>query len=450
MNVRIFFVKNAREYFYNSKEILKALGLENFETIKNFQIPDAIYQKAVESQFVLYNPEFKELYENELYGETEIDGLKIDFNFGLRLDVPEGNWHVRISDFDSETIFFDEDISNTRLISSEGYYIHWHIEVFHDGVLTFEHVFDPSGQEVLIYSRTIAIGDTLSFLPYVDEFRRVHNCKVKIFLPAGYLSEIVKHLYPEIEQVQEVSQNYYATYYIAYIIHQLVSFPTDLRTISLEKFCGMLLGLKTVPRLPNFTPTKKRKIKSPYVCIAVQASHAFKGWHWPGGWDIVVDHLKKLGYRVLCIDAKKTQTDRLIGGKGSLTSTKPEKAEDFTGKIPLMDRANMLYYADFFIGIGSGLSWLANSVGCPVVLISGFSQDWAEFYTPYRVSNRFVCNGCFNDVHAPRISLKTCYLYSGTPRELECQKKISPRQVIQAIDQLIKDKNLSVRRKVKS
>ncbi len=112
------------------------------------------------------------------------------------------------------------------------------------------------------------------------------------------------------------------------------------------------------------------------------------------------------------------------------------------GDIPIIDRANMLYYADFFIGLGSGLSWLANAVGCPVIMIAGFSIDFHEFFTPYRVANRFVCNGCYNDIRATFLNNKTCQQYSGTDRELECQKKISPHQVIQAIDNLIADKNL--------
>ncbi|MBQ3727191.1 MAG: hypothetical protein II902_09010, partial [Selenomonadaceae bacterium] len=66
---------------------------------------------------------------------------------------------------------------------------------------------------------------------------------------------------------------------------------------------------------------------------------------------------------------------------------------------------------------------------------------WSEFYTPYRVANRLVCNGCFND---RRISylMKKCPYHEGTPRELECQKKISPRMVINAIERLIVDRKL--------
>ena len=100
----------------------------------------------------------------------------------------------------------------------------------------------------------------------------------------------------------------------------------------------------------------------------------------------------------------------------------------------------MLYHAEFFIGLGSGLSWLAYAVNCPVVMICGFSQDWCEFYTPYRVANRKVCNGCFNDYRVRYLDNEACPYHKNTPRALECQKKISPRMVLNAIERLILDK----------
>lgn len=102
----------------------------------------------------------------------------------------------------------------------------------------------------------------------------------------------------------------------------------------------------------------------------------------------------------------------------------------------------MLYHAEFFIGLSSGLAWLADAVNCPVVMISGFTHDWHEFYTPYRVANRLVCNGCYSDIRV-RAFDNFCPYQKGTTRELECQKKISPRQVINAIERLILDRNLT-------
>jgi len=374
----------------------------------------------------------KEVHHGEIFGDTGIDGLKMDFNFGLRLDVPEGDWHIKISDYESGHIFFEHDVSDMRLIASEGYYIHWQIEVSKDGEKVFEHTFDPAGQDVLVAFLTGTMGDTLAILPYVEEFKRRYNCNMKVYLPQ-YMNEVVKNFFPHLELVNKITYDYYATYYPSLYMGDIFAMPVDCRTIPLELTGKSYFGLHHIVPMPKFTPTKKRKIKQPYVCIAVQASGLRKTWLYPGGWDIVVDYLKSLGYRVICIDKHKVET-----GDG-YKMAKPKGAEDFTGNLPLMNRANMLYYADFFIGSGSGLAWLAHYVGCKVIMISGFSQDWCEFDNPYRISNRFVCNGCYNDIDE-MYSKKVCLQYAGTERELECHKKISPRQVIRAIDRLIADK----------
>ena len=434
MNIKIFFVKNYKEYFSNTEGIFQALKFKPLGKLSDFKIPDSLYRKVVKTNHQKYNSNLAELYETNLYGETGIDGIKIDFNFGLRLDIPEGNFFVRISDFDSGQIFFAENISDTRLISSENYFIHWQIEIYLDGEKIFEHIFEPEGQEILMAVPTNVLGDTLAILPYVREFQKLHNCKVFLYLPE-FLRELAANFYPEIEQVHEITQNYYATFYLSGALGDCLTLPVDSRILPLEKVGGLILGIKNTPQLPKFIPTKKREIAEPYVCISVQASGVQKTWLYPDGWNIVVKYLKNLGYKVLCIDKNKIESDK------DYTMQKPDQAEDFTGNISLIDRANMIHYADFFIGLGSGLSWLAHYVNCPVVMICGFSQDWYEFFTPYRVKNKFVCNGCYNDVQSSFLKNETCYKYKGTPRELECQKKISPQQVIKAIEKLLEDKN---------
>ena len=51
------------------------------------------------------------------------------------------------------------------------------------------------------------------------------------------------------------------------------------------------------------------------------------------------------GYRVLCIDREN------VYGMNSRFNIIPYGAEDFTGKLPLQERIDLLYQADFFIGL---------------------------------------------------------------------------------------------------
>jgi autotransporter strand-loop-strand O-heptosyltransferase len=118
---------------------------------------------------------------------------------------------------------------------------------------------------------------------------------------------------------------------------------------------------------------------------------------------------------------------------------------DQTGEIDMLDRMIQLYHADFFIGIGSGLSWLAWALRKPVVMISGFSSPTCEFSTSnYRVINTDVCHGCFNDVRHKfdRGDWNWCPRLKNTERMFECTTKIHPEQVIFKIEQLILEQKL--------
>ena len=109
---------------------------------------------------------------------------------------------------------------------------------------------------------------------------------------------------------------------------------------------------------------------------------------------------------------------------------------------------DLLYHADFFVGLGSGLSWLAWGVGKPIVMISGFSLPGMEFYTPYRVVNFHVCNGCFSDssIEFVHDDFAWCPRHKNTDRQFECTRFISPQQVNNTIDRLMADFSLDPRR----
>src|SRR6202012_3953389 len=94
-------------------------------------------------------------------------------------------------------------------------------------------------------------------------------------------------------------------------------------------------------------------------------------------------------------------------------------------------RAPWLRHADFFVGLSSGLAWLAWACGTPVAMISGFTHENNEFATPYRVINYHACNGCWNDVRQrfDHQDFFWCPRHKDTPRQFECTRLITPEQV---------------------
>lgn len=359
-----------------------------------------------------------------------VEGLKgvlLDFNVGLRLQLPVGNWHVMIRDSSSGIVFFDEDVSNILLTSAEKYFVPWEIVLFLDGVPVFSHQYSAEGQHVCFHFTAGGLGDHIALFPYMEKFRRVHHCRVSCFV-APYLRDLISSYYPEIECYDEGQkpQDSYATYYMAPNFNP-VMMSEEIRTMPMEYYGKELLGLHGADKVV-YSPRRPRKIQEPYVCIAVQTSATFKAWQNPTGWDQVVRYLKQLGYRVLCIDQNREESDH-----GQVIRM-PEEAEDFTGNLPLHERVELLAYADFFIGLSSGLSWLAWAADIPVIMISGITAPWFEFSDAYRVYNRLVCHGCHNDKSLPWPEYETCPYHKGTNRAYECSKQISAQQVMDMID----------------
>ena len=359
-------------------------------------------------------------------------GLAFDFNCGLRLQIPKGNWHVKILDYDSEIVCFDDNVSDTLLISLEKFFVRWEFFIWLNGELVFRHLYDPNDLPVHFYFLTSGMGDRIILFLYMEEFRKKWNCQASCKVEP-YLQEIVNLYFPAVKcSPAPLPLDSYATYFPSPGFNPLF-YPEEVRKIPMEKFGQQLFGLTCAEKI-IYHPTKPRQIAEPYVCIAVQASATIKTWLNPNGWSVVVDYLKSLGYRVLCIDKNAEQTDH------GLTMRMPDGAENFTGDLPLSERVNLLAYAEFFIGASSGLSWLAWAANCPVILISGITSYWFEFSTPYRIINRLVCNSCHNDINIPWSDYEYCPHYKNTDRAYECSRKISARQVINAINQLISDK----------
>ena len=173
--------------------------------------------------------------------------------------------------------------------------------------------------------------------------------------------------------------------------------------------------------------TPKRK----YVCIAVQSTNQCKIWK-ESGWDKVVRLLKKMGYKVLCIDRWSTfgSSDR------NMWNNIPKHAINETGDYPIQKRIKQIIGCDFFIGLSSGLSWLAWGLNKKVVMISGATKEINEFeINCFRAQNKSVCHGCLNDESFGSL-YQPLWEYCPKNKKWECSKKISFEMVKEQIIRL--------------
>jgi autotransporter strand-loop-strand O-heptosyltransferase len=278
------------------------------------------------------------------------------------------------------------------------------------------------------------LGDPLGWFPYVVKFKEQHGCRLTCAISEPLIG-LLRDTHPDITFVtfDEVNpERYYATYNMGLFFDDddRLFQPCDFRHVGLHRTAGYILGVDPAEVPPRVAVASGgRPIVDPYVCIAVQSTTQAKYWNNPVGWREVIGYLRQAGYRVVCIDQKP------FHGVGLVWNHIPHGVEDQTGDRPLSERARWLKHAEFFVGLSSGLSWLAWAVGVPVVMISGFTHPTNEFATPHRIINYHACNSCWNDVRHrfEHNNFLYCPRHANTPRQFECTRAITAEQVKEAI-----------------
>jgi len=312
------------------------------------------------------------------------------------------------------------------------YYAPWEIVITDEyGRLVTRHCFNLERKRVRINIDSKSLGDTLAWIPQVDRFARAHP-QTEVYCGHFWPQLGLAEKYPHIHFIDPASKqdDIYATYVIGFYFDDRCQnmHPKDPRTIPLARVASDILGLEyeeVKPILPiaDTDPVFDR----PTVCFAMESTSGCKLWQREGGWQELVNYLNHAGYRPALIQKGEDQLDNII---------------NLSGDYPITDRIEQLRDCTFFVGLGSGLSWLAWALGKKVVLISGFSRPFAEFQDNcYRVINPDVCHGCWNDTeyNYDRGDWDWCPRYKGTSRQFECSKEITVEQVIEALRALLAD-----------
>ena len=370
----------------------------------------------------------------------------ITFVGGAKCEIIGDNqtsYIVKFIDTKFDKVLHESEITNNMWTQTTfQYFVNWKIEVTNKETdeIVFEHYYNARDKRVYIHLDSSAIGDTLAWFPYIEEFRKKHNCQV---VCSTFHNKWFKDEYPELEFVEPSTEVFdlYAMYTIGWYYDEdrnvvNTKIPIEFKQHPLGQTSTSILGLDYFELRPKIVlPKKSKQIEGKYVVIAPHASAHAKYWNHKGGWQAVIDYLNDKGYKVVMITSEKlgdTWHDSKLGGtlKGVINKT---------GNYPIEDRMIDMKYADAFIGVGSGLSWLAWSIGTPVVMISGFSEPYTEFLDCERVFNYDpnVCTGCFNKHWLNPGDWEWCPEHKNTPRHFECTKTIKPEQVIVSINKVL-------------
>jgi autotransporter strand-loop-strand O-heptosyltransferase len=324
-----------------------------------------------------------------------------------------------VSDSDFMVKFFDEnDVchyentikSNHWVKLNRQYFTAWRTKVWQDGELIYDNTLNLEGKRVYIAFESKSLGDTIGWMPYVEEFRKKHNCTV---ICSTFLNSLFN--YPEIEFVEpgDVVPNIHALYRIGYF-DNLDKNPYKPIQIPLQKTSAAILGLDFVELVPVLAYKPEVPKMGKYVTIATNSTSGCKFWT-KEGWQALINWLVSEGYEVYNVSKELNPFDNCT----QITTPSLESKMDWIAG------------SSFFIGLSSGLAWVAWAMGKPVIMISNFTEDWNEF-SCIRITNKDVCHGCWQDIPFDPADWNWCK-HKGTNRQFECHTSITADMVINEI-----------------
>jgi len=275
-----------------------------------------------------------------------------------------------------------------------------------------------------------SLGDTLSWVEAVREFRFAKGLK-KVYLATHknwlfdqdwYRTQGIEFIAPGEEREDSV-----ADWAVGVYMQDPPGTPwfphrnkRDWRKIYLGDIATDQLGLPSIQKAPRLIYKGKHQQDRPYICIATQSTAQAKYWNNPTGWQELVDHYNKKGYDVYHMSKEGTDIKGVI-----------QAPEDMAETFALINGAEL------FVGISSGLSWLAWCTETPVVMISGFTPEECEYQNErtLRIIDKEVCNGCWAWDHFNRGDWNWCPTGKGNDRHFECTKVLTGERVINMINE---------------
>lgn len=332
-------------------------------------------------------------------------------------------YRVEFRDFEkNDRVIYHADLKTNQWCSpSRKFFTIWNIVVKDGNDIVYSHKLNLNDQRVLISFDSKSLGDTIAWVPYVEEFRKKHNCKIIL---STFWNIIFKDTYSDIEFVEPgtVVHNLYASYNIGCYDDDPDGYKNRLRwrSIPIQKIASDMLGLDYKELNPELKVDRSNEPEKKYVCISEHSTFKGKYWLYPNGWQNVVDYIKSLGYDVVVISKEKTELKGVI---------------DLTNR-PITETINTLKYAKLFLGVSSGPAWLAWSLNVPVIIISGMTPKMSEFHSGiHRIINKDVCNSCLYDMtfELERGNWEFCPRHN----DFICTKTIKPETVIDSINQVL-------------
>ena len=278
----------------------------------------------------------------------------------------------------------------------------------------------------LLILNSHALGDSIAFVPYAQKWAEMNNITVDVVIKKHNIFNL--DYYKNINFLE--SEGDFSQYTDVHRFEYIFNKP-------LQKGYSDQFGLDFVEIKPEIKRVdKKRPIKANYVCLGVHTTTQAKYWNYPDAWNILSKMLRKEGITPVSVDLYES-----FGIEGNWNYL-PDNSVKKVG-LQFDDVINHLQHCDFFIGVSSGLSWLAWALGKKVILISGTTNEDNEFNSNcHRVINKNVCHGCFNKSNIYNFDSSNwmwCPVNQNTKDWFICTRTITPELVWKEVSNVLEE-----------
>lgn len=447
-----FFIKNELEY----RVLLNIVGVDvnkflNVESKSNKLIQIGFYKTDAYFKIFYMGQELFDFSCNDLDKNTfllysnyiiknnmDVDRITFSpsFQSGLELTTLSNkpqNLFIQIIDRNSNEIIHEDNFisGGEPYVFNRNYFINYGILVLNSiGKKIYQYDLDLKGQKIWIKFESKALGDSIAWIPYVEEFRKKYECEV---LCTTHWNNLFINQYPYIKFVnsQEIveSKTIFAIYKICCSIpHILSESPVDYREVGIQEIASKSLGLEHKEIRPKvLNDDSPSQISENYVVISTMSSAKAKLWNNENGWQEIINYLNSKGFKVVLLQKEKEKKYQNVINK--------------SGTENIHKTVNIIKNCKFFIGLSSGLSWLAWALNKEVILISGFTHPHVEFQENCsRIIDTTVCHGCWGDKNY--WFDRTDWLWCPRKNNFECSRKITSQTVIKKIEELTNQKDI--------
>jgi len=330
------------------------------------------------------------------------------------------NYLVKFINNDTNKLAYEVAIQNNNWARcSIKYFVNWKIKIYENGKLIFEHIYNAKDRNVYIAFDSSSLGDSVAWIPYVLEFQKKHECNVIV---STFKNELFEKAYPEIKFVKPgtVCEDIYASYKVGWF-YDLYKEPILPNTLPLQQTVTNILGLDYQEIRPRIAYNPVNKFDEKIVTIATNSTAGCKFWT-REGWQDVINFLHAEGYKVINVSKEDNPFDNC------------QPLDDKS----LQNTMDAIVSSEFYIGLSSGLSWLAWALGKKVFMIANFTESFHEF-SCVRITNTNVCHGCWNNPNFKfdKGDWNWCPIWKGYDKQFECHTLITAEMVIDKIKQIL-------------